>query len=250
MSADPWFQIWPYLWNGDLWTKEFYAQGIAQTSLLTTPPVVESVQHIQDLALKHRVMPAQGAPSRPMNMGGAAMWVAAASSGVNALRDVNFPWGMAPLPRQVTNKTAAYTNGIMANRGTKAPEASWQVIKYIVSQEGQLDRIRSAPAPPTRTDAFDPWLDFVQPRSVHKSKNEVKEVATGYLSSYQDVWGHYVAEYLNILPVLNTLAADLLSGKGAAAALLSDAKTQVETQMRMTYDKFKTSPLARDTLCA
>jgi hypothetical protein len=26
-----------------------------------------------------------------------------------------FPWGIAPLPRQVTNATAAFINGIMAN---------------------------------------------------------------------------------------------------------------------------------------
>jgi multiple sugar transport system substrate-binding protein len=250
MAADPWFQIWPYLWGGDLWPKEYYAHGIGQASQLTTPPVAESFQHIQDLALRFRVMPAQGAPSTPMNMGGAALWVAAASSGVNALKDTTFSWGMAPMPRQTTNKTVAFTNGIMANKGAQAPDAAWQVIKYLVSREGQVDRIRAAPAPPTRTDAFDPWLEFVQPRSVHKTSAEVKEVATGYLSSYQDVWGHYAAEYLNILPVFNALQADLLGGKGAAAALLADAKTQVETQMRATYDKYKASPLVRDTLCA
>ncbi|MGH2369168.1 MAG: extracellular solute-binding protein, partial [Chloroflexota bacterium] len=248
-AAVPWFQIWPYLWGGDLWPKDFYAQGIGQVSQLTTAPVAESLQHIQDLALRHRVLPAHGAPSKPMNMGGAAMWVRPASSGVNELKDVAFSWGIAPLPRQVSNKTVAYTNCMMANKGTKVPEASWQVLKYLASQEGQLDRIRLTPAPPTRTDAFDPWLEFVQPKTVHKTKAEVKAVATGYLSSYSDSWPHFVADATTILPIFRDLETDLLSGKGTAAVLLADAKTQVETQMRTAYEKFKTSPLGRDTLC-
>ena len=247
--ANPWFQIWPYLWGGDLWPREFYAQGIGQTSQLTSQPVAESLQHIQDLALRHRVMPAQGVAARPMNMGGAAMWVQTAQGGIAALKDVTFRWGLAPLPRQVTNKTVSYTNSMMANRASKNPEGAWQVLKYIASQEGQLDRIRITPAPPTRTDAFDPWLDFVQPRTVHRTRGELKEVATGYLSSYSDAWPHFIADATTILAQLTELQNNLLGGRGTAAALLADARTRVEAQMRSIYEKLKTSPLARDTLC-
>jgi multiple sugar transport system substrate-binding protein len=251
MAANPWFQVWPYLWGGDLWPKDFYAHGMGQTSQLTTSPVVESLQHIQDLALKHRVMPAPGQPSRPFNAGGGAMWITQATAGAIALKDATFAWGMAPLPRQVTNKTVAYTNGIMANKGATAPDAAWQVIKYLVSQEGQLDRIRVAPATPTRTDAFEPWLDFVQPRTVHQSKAEVKEVATGGLASYSDVWPHFIADATSLMPALFTeLQASLMGGKGTAATLLADTKIQVENQMRTIYEKFKSSPLAQDTLCS
>jgi multiple sugar transport system substrate-binding protein len=251
MNANPWFQAWPYMWGGDLWPRDFYAHGIGQTSQITTPPVVESLQHIQDLALKHRVMPAQGQASRAFNMGGGAMWITHAGAGATALKDATFGWGMAPLPRQVTNKSVAFTNGIMGNKNAQAPDAAWQVIKYLVSQEGQLDRIRITPAPPTRTDAFDPWLDFVQPKTVHKTKAEVKDVATGYLQSYSDAWPHFIADATSLMPALFTdLQASLLSGKGTAATLLADTKTQVETQMRTIYEKLKSSPLVRDTLCS
>ena len=169
---------------------------------------------------------------------------------MTSLKDVSFPWGIAPLPRQVTNKTVGYTNGIMANKGTKAPEAAWQVIKYITSQEGQLDRTKATSAPPTRTDALDTWLDAILPKTVLKSKAQLKEVITGYLPNYRDAWGHYVAEYLNINTIMSDLQMKLLQGTVAAGSLLGDAKTQVEVQMRATYDKFKNSPLARDTGCA
>jgi len=203
IQANPGFQIFPYLWGGDLWPKDLYAQGIAQSSLWTTPPVPESIQFIQDLAHRHRVIPPQGAPTRPFNMGGSALWMTDARAGSNALKDVTFPWGLAPMPRQVTNKTVAFTNGMMTNKGAQVPEAAWQTIKYITGEEGQVDRIRPTSAPPTRTDAFDPWLDSVQPRTVHQSKALLKEVATGYLASYQDAWPHYVAEATNILPILS-----------------------------------------------
>jgi multiple sugar transport system substrate-binding protein len=249
-SADPWFQIWPYMWGGDMWPQEYYAHGIAQASLITTPPVPESIQHIQDLALKHRVMPAQGATVTPFTMGGAAMWTTDPRSGVTSLKDATFPWGIAPLPRQVTNKSMAYTNGIMANKGAEAPDAAWQVIKYITSQEGQLDRVTFNSSPPTRIDALDPWLDAVLPKTVFKSKAQLKEAVTGYLPNYKDAWGHYVAEYLNINTIMSDLQMKLLQGTVAASSLLSDTKTQVEVQMRASYEKFKSSPLAQDTLCS
>jgi ABC-type glycerol-3-phosphate transport system substrate-binding protein len=251
MAANPWFQMMPYLWGGDLWPKDFYAHGMGQTSQLTTSPVVESLQYIQDLALKQRVMPAQGQPSKAFNVGGGALWITQTTAGATALKDATFGWGMAPLPKQVTNKTVAYTNGIMANKGSKVSDAAWQVIKYMVSQEGQLDRIKVTPATPTRADAFDPWLDYIQPKTVHKTKAEVKDVATGGLASYVDAWPHFIADATTLMPSLFTdLQASLLSGKGTAATLLADTKTQVETQMRGIYEKFKSSPLATDTLCS
>jgi multiple sugar transport system substrate-binding protein len=249
IQANPGFQIFPYVWGGDPWPKDLYAQGIAQTSQWTTPQVIEAIQFIQDLAHRHRVIPPQGAQSRPFAMGGSALWMADARGGTSALKDVTFPWGMAPLPRQVTNKTVAFTNGIMANKGAQAPEAAWQTIKYLVSQEGQSDRIKPTFAPPTRTDAFDPWLDAVQPKTVLKTKAALKEVATGSLAAYSDAWPHYVADATTLLPILTMLQTNLLSNKGSASALLADTKTQIEAQLRTTYEKLKSSPLTKDTAC-
>ena len=248
-TYNPWFQIWPYMWGGDLWPKDFYSKGIGQISQLTSQPVVESLQHIQDLALRHRVLPAQGAPNQPFAMGGAAMWVMSTRGGVPMLANANFKWGLAPLPRQVTNKTACFTNSIMANKATKVPEASWQVLKYVASLEGQLDRIRVSPAPPVRTDAFDPWLDAVLPTTVHKTKAELKEVTQGYLGGFSDPWAHFVADATAIQAHFIELQNTLLTNRGTAATLLADTKTKVEATMRMVYDKFKDSPLAKDTPC-
>ena len=75
---------------------------------------------------------------------------------------------------------------------------------------------------------------------MHQTKAELKEVATGYLASYSDAWPHFIADATSLMPALFTeLQANLLGGKGTAATLLADAKTQVENQMRTIYEKFR-----------
>jgi ABC-type glycerol-3-phosphate transport system substrate-binding protein len=41
----------------------------------------------------------------------------------------------------------------------------------------------------------------------------------------------------------------LLAGSVAAGTLLTDVKTQMDAQLRTTYDQYKDTRLARDTLC-
>jgi multiple sugar transport system substrate-binding protein len=249
IGADPQFQIFSNVWGSDPWPKELYSQGIAQTSNWTSPPVVQALQFIQDLALKHRVMPDQNTKALAFNMGGTAMWLMGVRGAVGQLNNVTFPWGIAPMPRQVTNNTAAFYNGIMANKGGKYPDAAWQTIKYVTSKEANLDRIAAALAPPTRLDAFDPWLDAVLPKTVFKNKAQLKEVTTGFLSAYQNSWSHCAVESTKLAVPINDLKVSLLGGKGTAATLLADTKTKVEAQLRTTYEAYRNSPLAKDTLC-
>jgi hypothetical protein len=93
--------------------------------------------------------------------------------------------------------------------------------------------MRTAPAPPARTDAFDPWLDFVQPRSVHKTKSEVRDAATGYLASSSEAGPHFIVDATTLMPSLFTeFQANLLSGKGTAAPLLTDTKTYTKCNVK------------------
>ena len=117
--ADPWFQIFPNMWGGDPWPKDFYAKGIAQTSAWTSPEVVQALQFIQDLALRHRVMPDATAKPTAFAMGGSAFWLMGVRGGVGQLGAAQFPWGIAPIPYRVTNATASFNNGVMANQRTE-----------------------------------------------------------------------------------------------------------------------------------
>jgi multiple sugar transport system substrate-binding protein len=248
--ADPWFQIFPNMWGGDPWPKDFYAKGVAQASNWTSAEVVQSIQYIQDLALKHRVMPAQGMTPKAFAMGGTAFWLMGVRGGVGQLNAAQFPWGIAPMPRQVTNATASFNNGIMANKGTKVPEAAWQLIKYMTSQEANVERAKLVLAPPTRVDAFDPWLDAVLPKTIFKTKAQLKEVTTGYLSAVRNSWSGAAMDAAKLLGPVNDLRPNLMAGKGTAATLLVDVKNQIDAQLRSTYETYKSSQLANDALCS
>lgn len=245
------FHPWAYLWGGDPWVKEWYARGIARESNWSTPAVVEAVQFYQDLALKQQVAPRRGAPARPFAEGGAALWGTAGWSTSNLSQVTLFKWGIAPLPWKVTNKALSFTDGVLATNQTKAAEAAWELIKYLTSREGQLAYSRATLRPPVRVDAFDPWLEatVALPGASVKGKEQLREVATGYLGNHIDNWAHYVVDARRFQDIQTEAENKLLTGDVGAGPLLADIKGQMEAQLRETYERFQTSRLMRDVLC-
>lgn len=245
------FHPWAYLWGGDPWAKEWYARGIGRESQWTSPPVVESAQFWQDLAMKFQIAPRRGAPMKPFREGGAAMW-GTTGWDTSQLRDLSlFKWSIAPLPWKVTNKALSFTDGVLITNLSKAQDAGWQLVKYLASQEGQLDWSRATLRPPTRTDAFEPWLDTTLglPGADFKNKEQLREVVTGYLRNHIDNWAHYVVDARRFQDIQTEAQNKLLSGEVAAGPLLADVKVQMEAQLRETHERWKDSRLARDTLC-
>ena len=57
-------------------------------------------------------------------------------------------------------------------------------------------------------------------------------------------------EAAKLLVPVNELRPNLVAGKGTAATLLVDVKSQVDAQLRSIYETYKSSPLANDALCS
>jgi multiple sugar transport system substrate-binding protein len=242
---------WAYLWNGDPWAKEWYAKGIARESAWTSPEVQESAQFWQDLAMRYQIAPQRGAPQKAFREGGAAMWGTTAWN-TSQLKDVGlFRWSIAPLPWKATNKTLSFTDCVLITKQTGAPEAAWQLVKYLTSREGQLDWSNATLRPPTRLDAFEPWLELTLklPGADFESKDRLREVVTGFLGNHVDNWAHYVVDARRFQDIQTDAQNKLLAGLVAAGTLLTDVKTQMDAQLRTTYDQYKDTRLARDTLC-
>ena len=242
----------PYTWGADPWPKEFYAQGIAQQSNWTAGPVVEATQAYQDLALKHRIAPRQGAARRAFREGGASMWTTLSWSVFQTMRDVSlFKWSMAPLPRQAANKAIGFVDCVLASNQSKAPDAAWQLVKYLTSKDGQQDYSRATLAPPARLDVLDTWLDALLklPGATFKSRDALRDVISGYQRNYVDNWAHYVVDAGRFQTLHRDANTALLSGQANAASVLTDMKTKVDTQLKETYERFKGTRLVRDTLC-
>ena len=242
----------PYLWGGDPYPREFYAQGIAQESAWTAPAVVEALQAYQDLALRHRVSPRRGAPSKPWIQGGGALWCSLGWDIFAQLRTMDsFKWAIAPLPWKTTNRAITFVDCALVSKAAQAPDAAWQLLKYLTGKEGQADYTQATGAPPVRLDALDPWIDATLklPGASFKGREQLNEVVTGFLRDHVDNWAHYTVDAGRFQALQRETDARLLGGELAAQPALAALKTQADAQLRETYERFKATRLVRDTLC-
>ena len=169
-----------------------------------------------------------------------------------ALRTTDgFKWTIAPLPWKNTNRAVTFVDCIVASKEAQSTEAAWHLVKYLTGKDGQLDYTRATGAPPTRLDALDVWMESTLklPGATFKGRDALNEVVTGFLRSHVDNWAHYTVDAGRFQQLQRDTDAKLLGGELAAQPALADLKTQVDTQLRDTYERFKTTRLVRDTLC-
>jgi len=130
-----WYYSW--LWNngGD----ELDTEG--KTCVLDQPPATEAIQWIADLRVKHKVAPAP--QDIPQGLGDIFLtgrigmlftgnWYEA------TVRQAKFEWGVTNQPKgPVTQMTFAKPNVAAISANTKYPDASWLLLRYLVSEENQ-----------------------------------------------------------------------------------------------------------------
>ncbi len=243
---------WAYPWGGDPWRNDMRTHGIAKDCNWTDRTVMEGLQWLQDLVTRHQVLPREGAPTRPFAQGGAAMWLERGWS-ASDLRTAPFRWSMAPNPWKVKNHAVVHNDSIHIASLSKNPDAAWELIKYLASQDGQKDYAKSTGRPPTRVDAFDPWLDQIMalPGASFKSKEALREVATGFLADYENSEDHWIVSVGTLAPLLNEVTTKLLTGEGSAQTILTAAKPRADAILLDIYNQYKdSSPLLQDTLCS
>jgi ABC-type glycerol-3-phosphate transport system substrate-binding protein len=193
----------------------------------------------------------RGDPSKPFVQGGAAFWLQPGWA-VSDLRDVtSFKWGMAPLPWKTTNKSVSFTDCVLITKDTRALDASWELVKYLTGKDGQIEYSKATGRPPTRTDAFDPWLDVTLqlPGIAIKSRDQLRSLATGYLGNHIDNWAHYVVNAAPLQAIMTETETKFLTGELGVPAAMIEVKQRMDTQLRETYEQFKSTPLVRDTPC-
>jgi multiple sugar transport system substrate-binding protein len=115
-----------------------------KTITIDSPEAIEAITFISDLVNKHGVAPKPGTAGEGedrFQMGKAAMrlgygpWYA-----YYGLRDVQFEWGIAPLPKGKQKSTTAYGSSFAIFEASKNKEAAWEFIKWFLSDEQQLIR--------------------------------------------------------------------------------------------------------------
>lgn len=134
------------------------SNGEATTITLTDANAMDGMQYLQDLMYKHKVAPR---PTVQQEMGGTQLFLngkvgmvidnPSAVRNYRAIKD--FKWDVATLPLgDQTQKrgTGGGGTGWAAAAVTKAPAQAWEFVKYISSEQAELDEVAIGGTTPSR----------------------------------------------------------------------------------------------------
>lgn len=249
------FHFWAYPWGGDPFKPEWYAHGIATETQADHPLVVQSLQFRVDLIYRYQVHPTPGEQSRiaqgghPFKTGRVAMWWGTGWEYASLAEGAGFRLGFAPFPWKATNKTVAFTDGVMITRRTKAPEASWALVKYLTSREGQLEYARATKRPPTRQDALEPWVTSTFPLTGFTTVRQFEQATFGFLSNYIDNWAHYTINARELQAIQDREGPVMWRNEASPAQHMPVVKQHMDAVLREAYERFKDTRLLKDTRC-
>lgn len=132
-----------------------YTTPDQKESILSKPEAKGALQFLQDLIIKHKVCPTEAEAqqfgedsSAPFIAGKVAMEIGGLSTSV-ALDNNKMDYVMVPLPKGTVQASTAFVNTWTIPKGVKNPQASWKVIEFFSSKEGQqivLDTKMGLPA--------------------------------------------------------------------------------------------------------
>jgi multiple sugar transport system substrate-binding protein len=119
--------------------------------------------------------------------------VAMAEDGSWALKNIltksDFRFGVAPLPsgpaRHVTLST---TDGFGIYRGTRHPKESWELLKFLISQDYGRAMAKASFLQPARASLVQDWVDFIRQEFPEKTRGvDIAVFAEGHIQGYSVV---------------------------------------------------------------
>lgn len=116
--------------------------------------------------------------------------VAMVEDGSWALKDilVNAPFriGVAPFPRgPVRHATLATTDGFAIYSGTKHPEAAWELLKFLTSEDYGRAMAKANFLQPARASIIDDWAGYIRQDFPEKARDiDLAAFADGHVKGY------------------------------------------------------------------
>jgi multiple sugar transport system substrate-binding protein len=131
-------RIYPWVWQNGGGTFD----GKKNVCLLNQEKSIEAIQFLVDLRFKHKVTPFSVALESRSNVemfrtGRAGMFMSGAWEIQNLRADKKIDWDIAPLPKKAKQATMLGTENYAIYSKTKYPEASWKLLKFLLSSEVQ-----------------------------------------------------------------------------------------------------------------
>jgi multiple sugar transport system substrate-binding protein len=107
----------------------------------------------------------------------------------NILSNAKFRIGVAPLPSGPARRvTLATTDGFGIYKGTRFPQASWELMKYLISKEYGLAMAKANFLQPARASLVQDWVDLVRKEFPQKTRDmDIAVFAEGHVQGYSVV---------------------------------------------------------------
>jgi len=222
-----------WIFGGDYFSKEGYASGKPDKTIVNSAEVIDGWQYMQDLIYTNKVQPTP-ADSKIFDSAGVDLFLSGkmgiqmtANWVFGTYKDIEeFEWSIAPVPNSATGRKALiYPDQWMMFKDQKFPDAAWEALKFIASVDGANAYYMGANFTggiPSRPSLGADWA---------KKSEELSKLPADVLNSVIikgiDVAGQVTASHaivkfaevydVAIAPELDNLFLDKISGKEAAA---------------------------------
>jgi multiple sugar transport system substrate-binding protein len=147
----------------------------------------------------------------------------------NILTNANFRVGVAPMPAgPVRRVTLATTDGFGIYRGTLHPQASWELMKYLISKEYGLAMAKANFLQPARASLVQDWVNLVRQEFPEKTRGmDIAVFADGQIQGYSVV-AEIFQNMVEAIPLVYSAWDQIFLLGEQPVDLMKDVSRQVE----------------------
>ena len=176
------------------WGGHFVDPDDPIRSRMGDPPALEAMEWLRARMWDDQVM---ARPLDVQNMGTQQAFISEKVAMVedgswalkNILSNAKFRIGVAPLPAGPARRvTLATTDGFGIYRGTRYPQAAWELMKFLISKEYGLAMARANFLQPARASLVQDWVGLIRQEFPNETRDmDIAVFAEGHIQGYSVV---------------------------------------------------------------
>jgi multiple sugar transport system substrate-binding protein len=209
------------------WGGHFIDPEDPARSMMAEPPALAAMEWLRARMWDDRVMPS---PLDVRKLGTRQAFadgmLAMVEDGSWALRDMlvgaNFRIGVAPFPAGPARRaTLATTDGFGIYAGTKHPDAAWELLKFLISQDYGRAMAKAHFLQPARSSLVEDWIGYIREEYPGKTEGlDIAAFAEGHRKGY-------------------SVVAEIFANQDEAKRIASDAWNELFTLGQTPTDRMK-----------
>ena len=201
---------------------------------MSAPPALEAMEWLRARMWDDKVM---ATPLDVQTIGTSEAFiterVAMVEDGSWALKSIlskaNFRIGIAPFPAGPARRaTLSTTDGFGIYASTKYPQAAWELVKFLISQDYGRAMARAQFLQPARASLVDDWVGYIRADFPEKARDmNIAAFADGHLKGYS-VIAETFANMAEATRIANSAWEQILTLGQAPVELIKTASRQIE----------------------